>query len=114
MAVFLVQRPSDTLVQVLDRSLGLLCYMAHNRVDHFALVVSLLALHNILRRNSALRQIDIACVRSAISFPFTSVRGKKAPHTLLLVHSENNDNLVTSNSDELLNTSDTSSGQLGQ
>jgi len=35
-------------------------------------------------------------------------------HTLLLVHSENNHNLISTDSDKFLNTSDTTSGKFGE
>ena len=60
---------------------------------HLGLVVSLFALDDILGRDSALGQIDV---------------------TLLLVDSQNNDNLISSDADQLLDTSDTSSGQFAE
>lgn len=47
MSVFLVQRPADRLVEVLDRMLGLFGNMSHDRMYHLALVVTFLALDNI-------------------------------------------------------------------
>ncbi len=62
MTVFLVQRPCYRLVEVLDRSKSLLGHVSHDGVDHLALVVPLFALDDILWRDSALRQIDVACI----------------------------------------------------
>ena len=62
MAVFPVERPRDGLVKLLDGNLGLFGDMAHDRVAHLALVVSLLALDDILRRYTSLRKIDIPCL----------------------------------------------------
>lgn len=53
MAVFAVQRPSYALIERFDWRLGLLGHMAHDGVDHLALVVSLLALDNVLGRNTS-------------------------------------------------------------
>ena len=63
-AVFLVERPCDRLVEVLDRGKGLLGHVSHDRVYHLALVVPLLALDDILWRHPALREIDVACDRN--------------------------------------------------
>lgn len=60
-------------------------------MDDLALVVSLIALDDILGRHSALGKINVA---------------------LLFVHSEHDDDLVPSDTDELLDTSNTSSGEL--
>lgn len=67
--------------------------MAHDGVDHLGLVVAVLALEHILGRDSALGQINV---------------------TLLLVDSQHNDDLVSSDTDEFLNGSDTSSGQFAE
>lgn len=61
MAVLLVQGPGYALVQLLNRDLGLLGNVAHDGVDHLALVIPLLTLDDILRRHSALREIDVTC-----------------------------------------------------
>jgi hypothetical protein len=47
MSVFLVQRPGNALVQVLDGVLGLFGNMSHDRMYHLALVVPFLALDDI-------------------------------------------------------------------
>lgn len=52
-AVLAVQGPGYALIQRLDRCLGLLGNVAHDGVDHLALVVSLLALDNILGRDTS-------------------------------------------------------------
>lgn len=52
-AVFAVQGPGYALIQRLDGCLGLLGNVSHDGVDHLALVVSLLALDNILGRNTS-------------------------------------------------------------
>lgn len=59
MAIFLVQRPSDVLVEILDGGFGRLCDMTHDRMDGFALVVALLTLDDILGRDTALGEINI-------------------------------------------------------
>ena len=63
------------------------------RTYHLGLVVSLLALDDILGRDSALGQINVA---------------------LLLVDSQDDDNLVPADADQLLDTSDASSRQLAE
>lgn len=60
-AVFLVQRPSDSLVEGLEGGLGGLCDVAHDRVHGLALVVTLLTLDNILGGDTALGKIDVTC-----------------------------------------------------
>lgn len=60
-AVFLVQRPSDGLVEGLEGGLSGLCDMAHDRVHSLALVVTLLALDDILGGDTTLGKIDITC-----------------------------------------------------
>jgi hypothetical protein len=85
--------------------------MHHDRVDHLALVVSLFALDNILGGDSSLRKIDVACPKKSISMP------KVQPDvnlmlTLLLIDTEHYDDLVATNPDELLDTSNTSSRKL--
>lgn len=92
-AVFLVQRPANGLVQVLDGHLRLLGDVAHDAVDHLRLVVALLALDNVLGRHTALGQIDVA---------------------LVLVDTQHDDHLVTADTDELLDGADTSTRQLGE
>jgi hypothetical protein len=79
-------------------------------VDHLALVVSLLALHDILGRDSSLGKIDVTCrqINTHVQLCYSLV----AMLTLLFVHTEYHDDLVATNSDELLDTSDTSSGKL--
>lgn len=67
--------------------------MSHYGVDNLALVVPLVALDDVLGGHSALGEIDVA---------------------LLLVDSEHDDDLVPSDTDELLDRSDTSSGQFGK
>lgn len=59
MAVLLVKRPGYALVQRLDGCVDLLGDMAHDGVDHLALVVTLLTLDDILGRHATLRQIDV-------------------------------------------------------
>lgn len=59
MAIFPIQRPRDSLVELLDRGLGLLGYMAHNGVNHLSLVVPLFTLDDVLGRHAALGKIDI-------------------------------------------------------
>ena len=81
------------MVNLLDGCLGLLGDVAHDAVYHLRLVVSLLALYDILRRHSALRQIDV---------------------TLVLVYTEYDDDFVAANSDELLDRSNTSSRKFGK
>lgn len=90
-AVFLVEGPSYRLVELLDGNESLLGNVAHNRVDDFALVVTLLATNDILGGDTALGQIDI---------------------TLLLVDTENDDDLVATDTDQLLDGANTSSGKL--
>ena len=52
-AILLVERPCYALVEGLNGSVGLLGDVSHDRVHHLALVVSLLALDDILRRHTA-------------------------------------------------------------
>lgn len=47
MPVLLIQWPGNALVEILDGVLCLLRNMSHDRVNHLALVVSLLALDNV-------------------------------------------------------------------
>lgn len=68
-SVLLVQRPGDAFIEVLDRVLCFLRNMAHNRVYHLTLIVSLLALDDILWRDPTLRKIDITC-NPALSVQF--------------------------------------------
>lgn len=92
-SVFPVEWPGDGLVQVLDGDLNLFGNVSHYGVNDFALVVPLIALDDVFGRHSALGQIDV---------------------TLLLVDSEDDNDLVPSDADKLLDTPDTSSGQLGE
>lgn len=62
MTVFLVQGPSDRLVQLLERGLTGLGDVAQNGVDSLALVVTLLTLNNVLGGNTTLGQIDVTCI----------------------------------------------------
>lgn len=87
--------------------------MHHDRVNHLALVVSLLTLDDILGGDSSLGKIDVTCPKKSISMP------KVQPDvdlmlTLLLVDTEHHDDLVATNPDELLDTSNTSSRKLGK
>jgi hypothetical protein len=59
------------------------------------------------------KSIYPAILQSASRLPKTGRRHRMLP-TLLLVNSEDNDDLIAADSDELLNTSDTSSGQFGE
>lgn len=59
--VFPVQGPCDLRVEGLEGGLGRLGDVAHDRVNRFALVVPLLTLDDILRRDTTLGQIDVAC-----------------------------------------------------
>ena len=52
MAVFTVQWPRYALIQLLNGNQGLLSDVAHDGVDHLALVVSLFALDNIFGRHT--------------------------------------------------------------
>jgi hypothetical protein len=79
-------------------------------VDHLALVVSLLALNDILRGDSSLGKIDVTCRK--INTYAQLCYSLLAMLTLLFVHTEYHDDLVAANSDELLDGSDTSSGKL--
>lgn len=90
-SVFPVERPGDGLVQVLDGDLNLLGNVSHYGMDDLALVVPLIALDDVLWRHSTLGEIDVP---------------------LLLVDSEDDNDLVSSHADKLLDTPDTSSGQL--
>jgi hypothetical protein len=54
-----IQRPSDVFIQLFDWRFGLLGDVTHNRVDRFALVITILALDDIFSRYSSLRKIDI-------------------------------------------------------
>lgn len=67
--------------------------MAHNRVDHLGLVVAVLALEHIFGRDSALGQINV---------------------TLLLVDSQYDDDLVSSDTDKFLDGTNTSSGKFAE
>lgn len=93
MTVFPVEGPCDGLVELLDGGLDLLGDMAHYRVHNLALVVPLVALDDVFGGDSTLGQINV---------------------TLLLVYSENDDNFVPPDADELLNGSNTSSGKFGE
>lgn len=112
MAVLLVERPGYALIEALDRHLGLLRNMSHDGVNHLALVVSFLALHNILGGHSSFRQINVSC--QSCQSPCSSCSVSTAQPTLLFVHTENHNDLIATNSDELLDTSDTSSRKFGQ
>lgn len=59
MTIFLVQRPADGLVEILDGGFGRLCDMTHDGVHGFALVVALFALDDILGRDTTLGKINI-------------------------------------------------------
>jgi hypothetical protein len=59
MAVSLVQGPSNSLVKALNGDGDLLGNVSHDGVDHLALVVSLLALNDILGGDSSLGKIDV-------------------------------------------------------
>lgn len=111
MAIFAVQWPADCLIQSLKRGLGLLRNVAHDRVDGLALVIPLLALDDILRRHSSLRKIDIAWGRRQSGRRFSHAVARL---TLLLVDTQNHDDLIATNTDELLDTSNTSSRQFGE
>lgn len=67
MSVFAVQGPGNALVESLDGDRGLLSDVAHDGVNHLALVVTLLALDNIFGRNTAFRQINVTCGRLLVS-----------------------------------------------
>jgi hypothetical protein len=92
-SVLLVERPADALVDLLDGDLGLLGDVAHDAVHHLRLVVPFLALNDILRRHTTLRQIDVA---------------------LVLVYTEHDDDFVASDTDELLDGTNTPSGEFGK
>jgi hypothetical protein len=92
-SVFLVQRPADALVDLLDGCLGLLGDVSHNAVYHLRLVVPLLTLDNVLGRHTTLGQINVAFV---------------------LVYTKNDNNLIATDTDELLDGTDTSSGKFGE
>ena len=54
MAVLLVQWPDYALVERFQGSVGLFGHVAHDRLDHLALVVPLVALCDVLRRYAPL------------------------------------------------------------
>ena len=66
--VFLVERPANLGVEGFHRGFGLLGYMPHNRGNHFALVEALFTFHNVLWRHPALRQVNVACLATVVSF----------------------------------------------
>lgn len=111
-AVFLVEWPSDPLVKLLEWDLSGLGDVAHNRVNRLALVVSLFTLDNIFGGDTTLRQIDVSCINRESAI-WTS-NELNINHTLLLVDTQNNNNLVAANTDQLLNTANTSSRKFGK
>lgn len=77
-----------------------------------ALVVTLLALEDILGGDTTLRQIDITC--RTMSQPSDLYVLEQGLLALLLVDTEHNDDLVTSDTDELLNGTNTSARKFGE
>ncbi len=74
-AVLLVQRPGYSLVELLDGSLRLLGYMAHDGVDHLTLVIPLLTFDDILGRHPSLGEIDITYpLLVDLVYPIVSLR----------------------------------------
>lgn len=67
MTVLLVQRPCNEVVHEVHLDSRLLCYVSHDRVHGLALVVSLLALDNVLCRNSTLGEINVTCEDDLVS-----------------------------------------------
>ena len=90
-AILIVEWPANRLVQCLYGDEGLFGDMAHDGMRQLALVVSLLALDNVLGRHAALREVDVA---------------------LFLVDTEYDGHLIAPYPDELLDTADASPGQL--
>lgn len=116
-AVLLVQGPGNGLVELLDGDVDLLGDVAHDGMYHLALVVTLLTLDDILGGDTTLREIDVTCSQKPSSAPLNTYqprREARARHTLLLVDTEDDHDLVAPHADELLDTADTSSGQLGE
>ncbi len=67
--------------------------MAHDGVNHFALIVSLFTLHNIFGRHPALRKINVTYSPAWLA----RVEAREATiHTLLLINSENYYDLIYS------------------
>lgn len=93
MSILFVQGPGNILIQLLDGGICLLGDMAHDAVDHFALVVALLALDNVLRRHSTLGQVNVS---------------------LFLVHPQHHHDFVAADADELLNRTNAAARQFGE
>jgi hypothetical protein len=108
-----VQGPGDLLVEVLQGGLGRLSDVAHDRVHGLALVVALLALNDVLRGDTTLRQINIT-YKTTSQPPDQFLVLERGPLALLLVDTEHNDDLVASNTDELLDGTDTSARKFGE
>ena len=60
MAVLLLQRPANSLVESLDGFLGFLSDVAEDGMNHLALVEAFLALDDILSGNAALGEINVS------------------------------------------------------
>ena len=109
-SVFLVQWPADLRVQRLHRGLSLFSHMPHDWCHHFAFIEFLLAFDDVLWWHSTFRQIDIT-YRPHLSAP-RSESSLVATHTLLFVHPQNHNNLISPYPDELLYTPYTSPREL--
>lgn len=113
-AVFPVQGPGDQLVEGLERGLSSLCDVAHDGVHRLALVVPFLALDHILGGNTTLGKIDVTYAEpmsQSLGVPLSSYW---CCRTLLLIDTEDDDNLVSPDANQLLNTTDTSPRQFGK
>ena len=67
-SVFLVQGPSDELVQLLHGCIGLFGDMAHDGGDHLALVELFLAFDDVFRGDATFREINVAFVASLAEY----------------------------------------------
>jgi hypothetical protein len=76
-------------------------------MDHFALIISLFALDNIFWRNSSFRKINVTLDQLQPNTPENL--SAQFSLTLLFVHSENYYNFISSDTNELLDTSDSTS-----
>lgn len=136
MAILPVQWPGDELVDLVHLGPSLLGDVTHDRVHRLGLVVTLLALDNILGRDTTLGKVDVAWMSteprreqrraveqrhqrslvegSAGSGEWQEGSVGRYKRTLLLVDPHNDDDLVPSDSNELLDTTDAPPRELGK
>lgn len=91
-AVLFKEGPGDDRVDVVHVAVGAVGDVAHDGVDRLALVVAVLALDDVLGRDAALGEVDVA---------------------LVLVDAHDDDDLVAADADELLDRADAPPRELG-